>query len=97
MNWLPDDHYNLDWLPDDHYNLTAPWGNNGHAISMGNHYYLVNGALLTGKIYTSRYNMAFQPPDWSRALIRVLIMYISDAKHLLCIDNQNIQFTSDFS
>jgi len=49
-------------------------------IQWGIHYYLVNGELLTGKIYTNRYNMALEPSDWSRALIRVLIMYISLSK-----------------
>ena len=42
----------------------------------GIHYYLVNGELLTGKINTNRYYMVFQPSDWSRALIRVLIYFI---------------------
>ena len=42
-------------------------------IQWGIHYYLVNGELLTGKIYTNRYNMALEPSDGSRALIRVLM------------------------
>ena len=46
-------------------------------IQWGIHYYLVNGELLTGKIYTNRYNMALEPSDWSRALIRVLIFIIN--------------------
>ena len=59
-------------------------------IQWGIHYYLVNGELLTGKIYTNRYNMALEPSDWSRALIRVLMSFIYflqnySISHAFCI------------
>ena len=54
-------------------------------IQWGIHYYLVNGALLTGKIYTNRYNMALEPSDWSRALIRMLIYALQALKCPACI------------